>query len=42
VEEEGELASHLIKASSIGYGKTCQDVLSIVEQYVQQKENISL
>ena len=41
-EEEQELATHLIKASSMGYGKTRRDVYSIVEQYVNQKEDVSL
>ena len=42
VEEEQELATHLIKASNIGYGKTRRDVLSIVEQFVDQKEDVTL
>jgi len=42
VEEEQELMTHLIKASNIGYGKTRCDVLSIVEQYINQKEDVSL
>jgi len=42
VEEEQELTTHLIKASNMGYSKTWGDVLSIVEQYVNQKEDVSL
>ena len=41
-EEEQGLATHLIEASSMGYGKTRRDVYSIVEQYVNQKEDVSL
>ena len=42
VEEEQELAGHLINASNIGYGKTRQEVLNIVERYVERKEHTSL
>ena len=35
--EEGELASHLLTASSIGYGKTRRDVRCLVESYLKQK-----
>ena len=42
VDEEQELADHLITASNIGYGKTRQDVFSIVEKYVNQKDDVSL
>jgi len=41
-EEEQELAAHLMKASSMGYGKTRHDVYAIIEQYVNQKEDVSL
>ena len=41
-EEEKELVTHLLKASSLGYGKTRRHVCSIVEQYVEQKEDVSL
>jgi len=41
VEEEQEL-THLMKASNMGYGKTRRDVLSIVEQYVKKKKDVSL
>ena len=37
-KEERELVGYLIEASNIGYGKTCRDVLSIVETYVCGKE----
>ena len=42
VEEERELAGYLIEASNIGYGKTRKDVLSLVESYVEKKEDVSL
>ena len=42
VEEEQELVGHLINASNVGYGKTRQEVLNIVERYVERKENASL
>jgi len=42
VEEEKELATHLIDAANIGYGKTRQDVLGIVQWYMWKKENVSL
>ena len=32
----------MLKASSLGYGKTRRDACSIVEQYVEQKEDVSL
>ena len=35
--EETDLASHLLTASSIGYGKTRRDVRCIVESYLKQK-----
>jgi len=41
-EEEEELVTQLLKASSLGYYKTRNDVCSIVEQYVEQKEDVSL
>ena len=41
-EEEEELVTHLLKVSSLGYGKTRRDVCSIVEQYVEQNEDVSL
>ena len=40
VEEEKELSNHLIKAANIGYGKTRQDVLGIVQQYVEKRKCI--
>ena len=39
---EKELAEHLIEAASLGYGKTCQDVMTIVERHIEQKEDVSL
>ena len=42
VEEEQELVGHLINASNIGYSKTRQEVLNIVERYVERKEHTSL
>ena len=41
-EEERELVGYLIKASYIGYGKSRRDVLSLVETYVEKKEDVSL
>ena len=38
-EEERELVN---EASNIGYGKTCRDVLSLVESYVKKKRDFSL
>ena len=35
--EESELSNHLLTASSIGYGKTRQDVRCLVESYLKQK-----
>jgi len=40
--EEEELAGHLIEAANMGYGKTCQEVLSTVDRHVEQKEDVSL
>ena len=42
VQEEKELAGHLIEASNIGYGKTRREVFGIVKRYVEQKDNVSL
>ena len=42
VQEEKELAGHLIEASNIGYSKTRREVFGIVERYVEQKDNVSL
>jgi len=42
VTEKKELTSHLIDAANVGNGKTRQDVLSIVEGHVEQKEDVSL
>ena len=39
VEKERELAGYLIE---VGYGKTRRDVLSLVESYVEKKEDVSL
>lgn len=36
-EEESQLASHLLQAADIGYGKTRRDVCCIVETYLKQK-----
>ena len=40
--EEQELTDHLIMAADMGYGKTRQEVLSIVERHVEGKEDVSL
>jgi len=37
VDEEKELATYLIDAANIGYGKTRKDVLGIVQRYVEKK-----
>ena len=36
-DEEMELSTHLLQATSMGLGKTCRDVLSIVGLYVKNK-----
>lgn len=36
-DEESELADHLLKASSIGYGKTRRNVRCLVDSYQKQK-----
>ena len=36
-KEESELSSHLLTASSIGYGKTRRDVRCLVESYLKGK-----
>ena len=40
--EEEELTGHLIDAANIGYGKTIEEVLTIVERHVEMKEDVSL
>ena len=37
-EEEKELADHLILAAQSGYGKTCRDVLNLVEGYLLKQQ----
>jgi len=40
VDEEKELATHLIDAANIGYGKTRKYILGIVQRYVEKRECI--
>jgi len=42
VAEKEELTEHLIYAASIGYGKTREEVLTIVERHMEAKEDVSL
>ena len=39
-DEEDELASHLLKAAEIGYGKTRRDVCCLVESYLKQQKGV--
>jgi len=41
IAEEKELAEQLIEAASFGYGKTRQEVMTIVERHIEQKEDVS-
>ena len=36
-EEESELASHLLQATHIGYGKTRRDVIGIVKEHLRRQ-----
>ena len=37
IQEESELATHLLQAADIGFGKTRRDVKCIVEEYLHRK-----
>ena len=38
-QEEKDLADHLVLSAKVGYGKTCRDVMNLVETYVNSQSS---